>query len=103
MTEEVSGDIVRRNRVGVQIQNQQIGLPEYQVINKEGPDHDPYYTVKLIIKPGSNKIGFENTFDTYLTDKPYVRTLGEGGNIKLAEIRAAEEMCEVIGLSFASS
>ena len=26
MTEEVSGDIVRRHRVGVQIQNQQIGL-----------------------------------------------------------------------------
>lgn len=84
-------------------QSQQFELPEYKVTNRKGPDHNPYYTVKLIIRPGSNKMGFENVFDTYVTDKPYVRTIGEGGNIKLAEMRAAEEMCERIGLAFSSS
>jgi len=83
-------------------QSQQFELPEYKVINRKGPDHNPYYTIKLIIRPGANKIGFENIFKIYITDKPYVRTLGKGRNIRLAEMRAAEEMCERIGLTYSS-
>ncbi len=83
-------------------QAQQFELPEYKVIKKSGPEHNPYYTVKLIIRPGLNKLGFENVFDTYVIDKPYVRSIGKGKNVKLAEMRAAEQMCDRIGLMFSS-
>ena len=46
-------------------------LPVYEIINKEGPDHDPLFTVKLEIK---------NLISTY----------GKGKSIQVAEINAAE-------------
>jgi len=65
---------------------------------KTGPDHAPDFKVKLIIKPGANKLGFEEVFDTI--NKPYVRSFGFGKNIKSAEMEAAEKMCERIGLEY---
>jgi len=70
--------------------------PEYKLVEKTGPDHAPEFKVKLILRPGANKLGFEEVFETI--NKPYVRTLGCGKNIKSAEMDAAEEMCERIGL-----
>ena len=56
----------------------------------------PEFKVKLILRPGANKLGFEEVFETII--KPYVRTFGFGKNIKSAEMDAAEVMCERIGL-----
>lgn len=83
-------------------QGYQFGSPEYQVVKRKGPDHDPTYTVKVIIRPGSNKIGYKLVFETYVIDKPYVTEYANGKNIKLAEKRAAEKMCDRIGLLYSS-
>ena len=83
-------------------QSQLFESPEYQVVKRKGPDHDPTYTVKVIIRPGSNIISYENLFDTYVIDKPYVTEYANGKNIKLAEKRAAEKMCDRIGLIYSS-
>jgi len=77
--------------------------PEYKVVKKSGPDHDPEFKIKLILKPGSNKLGFEEIFETYSVKKPYVRTFGFGSNIKSAEMDAAEEMCERIELKYSAN
>ena len=73
-------------------------LPEYNLVEKTGPDHAPEFKVKLIVKSGANKLGFEEVFETI--NKPYVRTFGFGKNIKSAEMEAAEEMCERIGIKY---
>lgn len=77
--------------------------PEYKVVKKTGPEHEPEFKVKLKIKPGPNKLGFEEIFETYSIVKPYVRTFGFGTSKKSAEIEAAEEMCERIGLKYSSN
>lgn len=83
--------------------NLNFDLPEYKLVEKTGPDHAPNFKVKLILKPCSNKLGFEEIFETYSIIKPYVRTFGFGKNIKSAEMEAAEEMCERIGLKYISN
>ena len=87
-------------------QSLQFGMPDYQVIKRTGPDHAPNYTIKLIIKltikPGLNKIGFENVFEKSVLGETHVTTHGKGKNIKLAQKRAAEKMCDRIGLAYRS-
>lgn len=77
--------------------------PEYKVVEKFGPDHAPEFKVKLILRPGLNKLGFEEIFESYSIKKPYVRTFGFGQNKKSAEMEAAEEMCERVGLKYVST
>ena len=72
--------------------------PEYKQVEKSGPDHDPEFKVKLILRSGANAQGFEEVFETI--NKPYVRTFGFGKNKISAEIEAAAEMCERIGLKY---
>ena len=72
--------------------------PEYNLVEKTGPEHAPEFKVKLILKHGANKLGFEEVFETI--NKPYVRTFGFGKNKKSAEMDAAEEMCERIGIKY---
>ncbi len=81
-------------------QNLSFDHPEYEVVEKSGPDHAPEFKIKLILKPRSNKLGFEEIFESYSIKKPYVRTFGYGKNIKSAEMDASEEMCERIGLKY---
>ena len=83
-------------------QSHQLGGPDYQVIKRTGPDHNPNYTVKLVIKTGSNKLGYERIFEKYALGKTHVSTFGKGKNKKLAQKRAAEEMCDIIGLMYSS-
>ena len=39
-------------------------LPDYNLIEKTGPDHAPEFKVKLILRHGANKLGFEEVFET---------------------------------------
>ena len=83
-------------------QSHQFDLPKYQVIKKVGLEHEPIFTVEVIIRPGSNKIGFENVFNTYIIDNSFVSSTGKGKSKKIAEIKAAEKMCDIIGLLYTS-
>ena len=83
-------------------QSHQFGKPDYQVLKRTGPNHSPNYTIKLIIRPSSNKIGFENVFGKYVLGNTYVTSHGKGKNIKLAQKRAAEKMCDRIGLDYST-
>jgi len=76
-------------------------LPDYNLVEKTGPEHAPEFKVKLILRHGANKLGFEEVFETI--NKPYVRTFGFGKNKKSAEMDAAEEMCERIGIKYISN
>lgn len=71
---------------------------EYKQVEKTGPDHDPEFKVKLKLRPEANKSEFEDVFETI--NKLYVRIFRFGKNKKPAEIEAAEEMCEGIGLKY---
>lgn len=73
-------------------------LPDYKLVKKTGLEHDPEFKIKLILRSGANKLGFEEVFGTI--NKPYVRTFGFGKNKKSAEMDAAKEMCERIGLKY---
>lgn len=53
-------------------------LPTYEVINKEGSEHEPVFTIKVAFD--------ENTF-----------ALGKGTNKKLAEQQAAEKLLRILG------
>ena len=83
-------------------QDQQFENPEYELVEKSGPDHAPTFIVIVTIKPGKNKLGYESVFNEYAFQDAYAYTEGVGRKIKIAEMRAAEEMCKVIGLSYAS-
>lgn len=83
-------------------QSHQFGIPEYTVVSRRGPDHDPNYKVKVIILPGSNRSDYAKLFNNNENDNHYNSEYGVGKNIKLAEKRAAEKMCDRIGLSYSS-
>ena len=70
------------------------------MITKEGPDHDPIYTVEVIINPGPNKISFEKIFEMYFIDYSSVSTKGRGPKKAIAEMKVAQEMCSIIGLEY---
>jgi len=84
-------------------QNQFFDTPIYKLIKKSGPDHEPMFTVRVTIKPGENKIDFENVFDEYAFKGRGIYTEGMGPKKKIAEMIAAEEMCDVIGLLYTST
>jgi len=80
----------------------QFDTPKYQEIKKVGPEHNPIFTVEVIIRPGSNKIGFENVFNTYIIDNSFVSSTGKGRSKKIAGMKAAETMCDIIDLLYTS-
>ncbi|MHA1730840.1 MAG: ribonuclease III family protein [Promethearchaeota archaeon] len=72
-------------------QKQGLPLPEYELVSREGPDHDPTFTVKVTAR----------LFDSA---PPLTFTaLGEGSTKKLAEIRAAEALCDQVFLPYTPS
>ena len=58
--------------------------PKYRWVEKTGLDHDPEFKVKLILRQGANKPGFEEVFESI--NKPYIKTYGFGKNEKPEEI-----------------
>ncbi|MGQ4874038.1 MAG: ribonuclease III family protein [Promethearchaeia archaeon] len=77
--------------------------PEYVLIKKSGPDHKPTFLVEVRIKPGNNKLGFEEIFGIFSTDYKYYSARGKGTRKKLAELRAAEKLCEELDLDYQNS
>ncbi|TKJ23932.1 MAG: hypothetical protein CEE43_01855 [Promethearchaeota archaeon Loki_b32] len=68
-------------------------LPIYKVINRDGPNHSPTYTVELSIVPGTNINNFQGFFKN--RDDTII---GKAKSKKLAENDAAKRMCDVLGL-----
>lgn len=84
-------------------QNRQFNPPSYKVIKRSGPEHNLIYTVKVTVTPGKNIIVFESVFEAYVIDKSSVSATGRGRRKKIAEMRAAQEMCDIIGLSYSTN
>ena len=53
------------------------GAPHYEIVDRQGPEHDPIFTVRLVLENGPE-------------------VTGEGHNKKLAEFNAATKMLELI-------
>jgi ribonuclease-3 len=72
-------------------QKQNLDLPTYEQIERTGPDHDPVFKVKI-------------TGILFNTIPKWTRTaIGVGKSKKIAEIKAAEELCKQIYLDFITS
>ena len=56
--------------------NNDLNLPNYELVNKEGPDHDPFFKVKVTALGASS--------------------VGKGKTIKLAEFNAAKNILKII-------
>jgi ribonuclease-3 len=72
-------------------QKQNLDLPTYEQVERSGPDHDPVFRVKISAK---------------LFNRPPSWTysaIGAGKSKKIAEIKAAEELCKQIFLDYISS
>ncbi len=69
-------------------QKQNLPLPEYEEVKREGPDHEPFFQVKVTAKL-FNKIPLL----TYTA-------IGEGRKKGIAEIKAAEKLCDQIFLPY---
>jgi len=80
-------------------QSKQFDL-RYYMTEKSGPDHDPVFTAEINLSPGYNRPEFERVFKT--KEKPYVNEYANGRSKKHAEMRAAEKMCDRIGLKYSS-
>ncbi len=69
-------------------QKQGLDLPKYQVIERAGPDHNPIFLVKVscTVFPGP--------------PKQVEQAIGRAKSKRLAEIRAAEKICDTIYLEY---
>lgn len=74
--------------------------PEYEELNKQGPDHDPVYTVRVTLHAAGNPNEFRKVFKVASNQKK-VSAKGIGKKKKEAETRAAEQICKKVGLKFA--
>ncbi len=74
--------------------------PEYVLLKKQGLDHNPVFTARVHVKAGGNTNRFRSIFKLSTNQKSRIFADGNGKKIKLAEMRAAQNLCKRIGLSF---
>lgn len=69
-------------------QKQGLGVPEYELISRLGPDHNPTFRVKVTMK-----VDIEGRVRTKTAE-------AEGASKQKAEIEAAKKLCEEFGLAY---
>ena len=77
--------------------------PEYKIIKKTGPDHDPTFICEVVVKPGKDKLAFEAAFKLYALNGANFYAQGKASRKKVAELYAAEKMCDELGLDYSES
>lgn len=75
---------------------------DYDIINREGPDHDPLFTVRVSIGPGNNQNQFGSIFKLSPKQKLHVFSDGKGKTKKRAEMDASQKLCDIIGLFYST-
>ncbi|MHA1439259.1 MAG: ribonuclease III family protein [Promethearchaeota archaeon] len=81
-------------------QENSFSQPEYITINKQGPDHNPLFTVRVTVNSGGNSKKFRTLFKLKPNQKLRVFSDGKGKRIKNAEMKAAQKLCNIIGLHY---
>ncbi|MFX1340726.1 MAG: ribonuclease III family protein [Promethearchaeota archaeon] len=81
-------------------QDNSFATPDYKTLKKQGPDHNPIFTARVIISAGGNSSKFRIVFKLNADQKLRVFSDGTGKKIKDAEMSAAQKLCNKIGLKY---
>ncbi len=69
-------------------QKQGLGIPEYELISRTGPDHNPLFRVRVTMK-----VDIEGRVRTKVAE-------AEGASKQKAEVEAAKKLCDEFGLAY---
>lgn len=81
-------------------QEHSFSKPDYNTINKQGPVHDPLFKVRVIVSAEGNPNKFRTIFKLKPNQKLRVFTDETGKKLKVAEMKAAQKICDKIGLAY---
>ena len=72
-------------------QKQGLPIPEYKLLHRSGPDHNPKFIVEIQV-----------TLQKISGSTPLI-AVGEGSSKKIAELNAAEKLCDLIDVHYIPS
>lgn len=74
--------------------------PEYILVNQSGPPHDPLYEYKVTAKLNFKTLLFVDSSFEVLKDIQLVEGFGKSNNKKSAKMKAAQDACDKLYLSY---
>lgn len=81
-------------------QDNSFSAPDYKLLKKQGPEHNPTFTARVTISAGGNSSTFRSKLKLKANQKLSVFSDGTGKKIKTAEMSAAQKLCSRLGLKY---